>query len=118
MLVSFSEQISQNVFYRFRSMKIHRSLAFWFLHVTHVEMFSFSFFTYLFIAENRYKHEAMVDSEPVLFEILDTCPKVRRYRRNYVYVYICFTGFRMAYFICFSLDVMCFWVKKHFCVNL
>lgn len=26
-------------------------------------------------AENRYKHEAMVESEPVLFEILDTCPK-------------------------------------------
>jgi len=26
--------------------------------------------------ENRYKHEAMVDGEPVLFEILDTCPKV------------------------------------------
>ncbi|BFF98980.1 ras-related and estrogen-regulated growth inhibitor [Drosophila madeirensis] len=25
--------------------------------------------------ENRYKHEAMVDGEPVLFEILDTCPK-------------------------------------------
>lgn len=26
--------------------------------------------------KNRYKHEAMVDGEPVLFEILDTCPKV------------------------------------------
>ncbi|XP_031630085.1 ras-related and estrogen-regulated growth inhibitor [Contarinia nasturtii] len=26
--------------------------------------------------ENRYKHEAMVDGEPVLFEILDTCPKM------------------------------------------
>lgn len=26
--------------------------------------------------ENRYKHEAMVNGEPVLFEILDTCPKV------------------------------------------
>ncbi|XP_055909530.1 ras-related and estrogen-regulated growth inhibitor isoform X2 [Eupeodes corollae] len=26
-------------------------------------------------AENRYKHEALVDGEPVLFEILDTCPK-------------------------------------------
>lgn len=26
--------------------------------------------------ENRYKHESMVDGEPVLFEILDTCPKV------------------------------------------
>nr|ACZ26300.1 putative RAS-like protein [Mayetiola destructor] len=28
--------------------------------------------------ENRYRHEAMVDGEPVLFEILDTCPKVSR----------------------------------------
>ncbi|XP_046808542.1 ras-related and estrogen-regulated growth inhibitor [Lucilia cuprina] len=27
--------------------------------------------------ENRYKHEALVDGEPVLFEILDTCPKVK-----------------------------------------
>ncbi len=26
--------------------------------------------------ENRYKHEAMVNGEPVLFEILDSCPKV------------------------------------------
>ncbi|XP_069686237.1 ras-related and estrogen-regulated growth inhibitor [Periplaneta americana] len=26
-------------------------------------------------AENRYKHEVLVDGEPVLFEILDTCPK-------------------------------------------
>ncbi|XP_021945586.1 ras-related and estrogen-regulated growth inhibitor [Folsomia candida] len=25
--------------------------------------------------ENRYKHEMMVDSEPVLYEILDSCPK-------------------------------------------
>ncbi|KAI9587502.1 hypothetical protein GQX74_003348 [Glossina fuscipes] len=25
--------------------------------------------------ENRYKHEALVDGEPILFEILDTCPK-------------------------------------------
>lgn len=31
---------------------------------------------FVFIAENRYKHEAMVDGEPILFEILDTCPKV------------------------------------------
>lgn len=31
---------------------------------------------FVLIAENRYKHEAMVDGEPVLFEILDTCPKV------------------------------------------
>jgi Ras-like protein family protein 11A len=28
-------------------------------------------------AENRYKHEVLVDGEPILFEILDTCPKVR-----------------------------------------
>lgn len=27
-------------------------------------------------SENRYKHEMMVDGEPVIFEILDTCPKV------------------------------------------
>ncbi|KAF2880395.1 hypothetical protein ILUMI_25778 [Ignelater luminosus] len=26
-------------------------------------------------AETRYKHEVLVDNEPVLFEILDTCPK-------------------------------------------
>ncbi|XP_071439829.1 ras-related and estrogen-regulated growth inhibitor [Hetaerina americana] len=26
-------------------------------------------------SENRYKHEVLVDGEPVLFEILDTCPK-------------------------------------------
>uniref|UniRef100_A0A1L8DNG2 small monomeric GTPase n=1 Tax=Nyssomyia neivai TaxID=330878 RepID=A0A1L8DNG2_9DIPT len=26
-------------------------------------------------SENRYRHEAAVDNEPVLFEILDTCPK-------------------------------------------
>ncbi|XP_061394901.1 ras-related and estrogen-regulated growth inhibitor isoform X2 [Musca vetustissima] len=26
-------------------------------------------------SENRYKHEALVDGEPVLFELLDTCPK-------------------------------------------
>jgi len=25
--------------------------------------------------ENRYKHEAMINGEPVIFEILDTCPK-------------------------------------------
>lgn len=24
----------------------------------------------------RYKNEVMVDGEPILFEILDTCPKV------------------------------------------
>lgn len=31
---------------------------------------------FTFLAENRYKHEAMVDGEPILVEILDTCPKV------------------------------------------
>ena len=28
-------------------------------------------------SENRYKHEAMINGEPVIFEILDTCPKVK-----------------------------------------
>ncbi|PSN41887.1 GTP-binding protein Rit1, partial [Blattella germanica] len=28
---------------------------------------------------NRYKHEVLVDGEPVLFEILDTCPKSLNY---------------------------------------
>ena len=28
------------------------------------------------IIENRYKHEAMINGEPVIFEIVDTCPKV------------------------------------------
>ncbi|KAG5305644.1 RERG inhibitor, partial [Acromyrmex insinuator] len=27
-------------------------------------------------SETRYKHEVLVDGEPILFEILDTCPKV------------------------------------------
>lgn len=45
-----------------------------------VFLFFFSL-PFLFITENRYKHEAMVDAEPVLFEILDTCPKVSRYFR-------------------------------------
>lgn len=36
------------------------------------EMMSF----FLFISENKYKHEVLVDGEPILFEILDTCPKV------------------------------------------
>ncbi|VEN60540.1 unnamed protein product, partial [Callosobruchus maculatus] len=26
-------------------------------------------------SETRYKHEVLVDNEPVLYEILDTCPK-------------------------------------------
>lgn len=35
-------------------------------------------FSNLFL-ETRYKHEVMVDGEPILFEILDTCPKVSMY---------------------------------------
>lgn len=34
-----------------------------------------SIFFFNIYVENRYKHEAMVDGEPVLFEILDACPK-------------------------------------------
>lgn len=30
---------------------------------------------FLFL-ENKYKQEIIVDGEPILFEILDTCPKV------------------------------------------
>ncbi|CAH1970458.1 unnamed protein product [Acanthoscelides obtectus] len=29
-----------------------------------------------FILETRYKHEVLVDNEPVLYEILDACPKL------------------------------------------
>lgn len=29
-----------------------------------------------YFLETRYKHEVLVDGEPILFEILDTCPKV------------------------------------------
>lgn len=29
------------------------------------------------VTDSRYKHEVLVDGEPVLFEILDTCPKVQ-----------------------------------------
>ena len=34
------------------------------------------------VVENRYKYEVLVDGEPVLFEILDTCPKVRNLRKQ------------------------------------
>ncbi|KAH8408314.1 hypothetical protein KR215_002275 [Drosophila sulfurigaster] len=47
--------------------------------------------------ESRYKHEAMVDGEPVLFEILDTCPKVSVstfYINKYINIYF-------AYFLFF-----------------
>ena len=29
-----------------------------------------------YVTETRYKHEILVDGEPILFEICDTCPKV------------------------------------------
>lgn len=31
-----------------------------------------------FLSENHYKNEVMVDNEPVIFEIVDTCPRVSR----------------------------------------
>lgn len=31
------------------------------------------------VTDSRYKHEVLVDGEPVLFEILDTCPKVQNF---------------------------------------
>lgn len=34
---------------------------------------------FLCFSDNRYKHEVLVDGEPVLFEILDTCPKVSKH---------------------------------------
>ena len=46
-----------------------------FRHIQHPTLIIFIFVC----AENRYKHEVLVDGEPVLFEILDTCPKVRQY---------------------------------------
>lgn len=33
-------------------------------------------------SETRYKHEILVDGEPVLFEICDTCPKVSLLRNQ------------------------------------
>lgn len=41
-------------------------------------------FCWLSFAENRYKHEAMVDNEPILFEILDTCPKVNEFNTTQI----------------------------------
>ena len=38
--------------------------------------FSIPILTTYSTSENRYKHEAMINGEPVIFEILDTCPKV------------------------------------------
>jgi hypothetical protein len=46
-----------------------------FRHILCLILTTFSFVC----AENRYKHEVLVDGEPILFEILDTCPKVRQY---------------------------------------
>ena len=31
---------------------------------------------FLFVELPRYKHEILVDGDPVIFEICDTCPKV------------------------------------------
>lgn len=39
-------------------------------------IYSIFFFFFFVFLENRYKHEVLVDGEPILFEILDTCPKV------------------------------------------
>lgn len=30
------------------------------------------------VTDSKYKHEALLDGEPILFEILDTCPKVSK----------------------------------------
>lgn len=50
-------------------------------HSYHVYLFNnyFYFFLYFFLpfADSKYKHEVLLDGEPILFEILDTCPKVR-----------------------------------------
>ena len=49
---------------------------------------------YSLLSENRYKHEALIDGDPVLFEILDSCPKVFvqifncfRFRRNDTFIF-------------------------------
>lgn len=52
-------------------------------------------YLFILIAENRYKHEGiMVDGEPVLFEILDTCPKVSLRRVLYTSIRYRFTDAR------------------------
>lgn len=70
--------------------------------------FLYFLFLYLciYIPENRYKHEATVEGEPVLFELLDTCPKVselscqcvlnaQMYILIYVYMYYIQTDCRL-----------------------
>lgn len=56
---------------RIESYKFSFGFRISFLHFS-----SFCFSSFLFFSENRYKHEVLVDGEPILFEILDTCPKV------------------------------------------
>lgn len=53
----------------------------------HIEIKIQSSFSFAYIAENRYKHEAMVEGEPVLFELLDTCPKVSELSCQCVYTH-------------------------------
>lgn len=48
----------------------------------------YTIFSNLFL-ETRYKHEVMVDGEPILFEILDTCPKVSTYILTNIYLAVC-----------------------------
>ncbi|CAG0922412.1 unnamed protein product [Notodromas monacha] len=35
-------------------------------------------------SDNRYKHEALVDAEPVIFEITDVCCKASEKKSNFV----------------------------------
>lgn len=93
----------------------------------------------IWFAENRYKHEAMVDGEPVLFEILDTCPKVvlyiftcyffffhfvhlyRKIHQPFELIYGVIFNFALRFFLFFfslSLGKICFtdggkWNHKH-----
>ncbi|GBP96576.1 Ras-related and estrogen-regulated growth inhibitor [Eumeta japonica] len=32
-------------------------------------------FSHVLVVDSKYKHEVLLDGEPILFEILDTCPK-------------------------------------------
>lgn len=45
-------------------------------------------FFILISIENRYKSEAIVDGEAVLFEILDTCPKVREEDTHFIFYFL------------------------------
>lgn len=69
------------------TIQICRSIIFSFIVSSFIHAICF---IYKYI-ENRYKHEAMVDSEPVLFEILDTCPKVSEVDIHFLYAaFFCF----------------------------